>query len=135
MEQYADDVVGMADHLGLDKFTYVGHSMGGVIGMELGIRYGDRLNKLVLVAPAPADGVQGPPELHERSARLRQGTGSRDDDPGAHGDDGPGRDPKHIEGAVDRALSVSDGHFEESWRGLVEYTRATCSRRSRRRRS
>lgn len=29
----------MADHLGLDRFIYVGHSMGGVVGMELGIRY------------------------------------------------------------------------------------------------
>ncbi len=51
--QYARDVVAMADFLKLDKFTYVGHSMGGGIGYELGVEHGDRLNKLVLVAPIP----------------------------------------------------------------------------------
>ncbi|MEP6870662.1 MAG: alpha/beta hydrolase [Anaerolineaceae bacterium] len=60
IEQYAADVIAMVDHLGLEKFTYVGHSMGGVIGYELGLSYQDRLNKLVLVAPAPADGVVAP---------------------------------------------------------------------------
>ena len=33
MEQYASDVVGVADALGIDRFTFVGHSMGGGIGM------------------------------------------------------------------------------------------------------
>ncbi len=123
IEQYADDVIGMADHLGLDRFTYVGHSMGGVIGMELGLRYADRLNKLVLVAPAPADGVQTPPEMRERALRLwrerardtmireRMATTAR-----VH-------DPSEIERAVDRALSVSEGHFEQSWQAMVDYRR------------
>ena len=34
IEQYARDVVGLADALGLDRFSYVGHSMGGGIGMS-----------------------------------------------------------------------------------------------------
>ena len=121
--QYADDVIGMADHLGLGTFTYVGHSMGGVIGMELGIRYAERLEKLVLVAPAPSDGVQAPPEMHERSRRLRQ-EGARDrmiferttTTARVH-------DEAQIAAAVDRALSVSDGHFEQLWDELVESRR------------
>lgn len=63
----------MADHLGLDRFTYVGHSMGGVIGFELGLSYPDRLNKLVLIAPAPADGVAVPVSFRERAAKLHYG--------------------------------------------------------------
>lgn len=118
--QYARDVVAMADFLGLDKFTYCGHSMGGVIGMELGINHGDRLNKLILVAPAPADGVQSPPEMHERSRKLRQEnareTMIRERQimaarPEVQSD---------YARSVDRALSVSDGHFEDSWRALVD---------------
>ena len=32
IQQYARDVIDLADQLGLHKFTYVGHSMGGGIG-------------------------------------------------------------------------------------------------------
>jgi pimeloyl-ACP methyl ester carboxylesterase len=123
IEQYARDVVGMADFLGLDSFTYCGHSMGGVIGMELGINHAARLNKLILVAPAPADGVQAPPEVFERSRRLRQER-ARDTmirertimsarEP----------DAARIAASVDRALSVSDGHFAQSWQALLDTRR------------
>ncbi len=121
--QYAADVIGMADHLGLDKFTYCGHSMGGVIGMELGINYANRLNKLILVAPAPSDGVQAPAEMHERSRRLRQEqareTMIRERTLMAARESAVDRIPL----SVDRALSVSDGHFEQSWQELVDSRR------------
>ena len=120
IEQYARDVVGLADVLGLDTFTYCGHSMGGVIGMELGINHAARLNKLILVAPAPSDGVQTPPELFERSKKLRQerarDTMIRERTIMA----ARTPDAARIANGVDRALSVSDGHFEQSWQALVE---------------
>jgi pimeloyl-ACP methyl ester carboxylesterase len=76
LAQYAADVVGMADHLGLDKFTYAGHSMGGGIGFLLGLDYADRLNQLILMAPIPSGGISAlPPEayIQERlAARRRQ---------------------------------------------------------------
>lgn len=121
IRQYADDVVGMADFLGLERFTYVGHSMGGVIGYELALRYPERLERLVLVAPAPADGVQAPEEWHERARALRR---SRDRETMLRERllMAPRRpDPEIFARAVDRALSVSEGHFEESWRELVEF--------------
>jgi pimeloyl-ACP methyl ester carboxylesterase len=118
--QYARDVIAMADHLGLDKFTYCGHSMGGVIGMELGINHADRLDRLILVAPAPADGVQAPPEMFERSRKLRKenarDTMIRERTIMAAREGGEER----IASSVDRALSVSDGHFEDSWQALVD---------------
>jgi 3-oxoadipate enol-lactonase len=120
IEQYARDIIGMADHLGLSTFTYCGHSMGGVIGMELGINHAGRLDKLILVAPAPADGVQAPPEMHERSRQLRaqhaRDTMIRERTIMAARDTDAGRTAL----SVDRALSVSDGHFEQSWEALVK---------------
>jgi 3-oxoadipate enol-lactonase len=121
IEQYADDVIGLADVLGLGRFTYVGHSMGGVIGYELALRYPERLARLVLVAPAPADGVQAPPEMHERARALRQ---ARDAETMLRERlvMAPRRpDPELFRRAVERALSVSDGHFEGSWEALVQY--------------
>ena len=42
IEQYARDVVGLADHLGIDRFSYVGHSQGGGVGMQLGLEHATR---------------------------------------------------------------------------------------------
>jgi 3-oxoadipate enol-lactonase len=121
--QMADDVIGMADALGLGTFTYVGLSMGGAIGFELGVRYGSRLEKLVLVAPAPADGIKVPasqegamrdqwarraePATRERLFNERMITGGRPD-------------PDYLRRAVDRTLSVSEGHYFGAWQSLVD---------------
>lgn len=119
--QYADDVIGVADALGLGEFTFVGHSMGGVVGYELALRYPERLRRLVLVAPAPADGVQAPPEFRERARALRQ---ARDAETMLRERlvMAPRRpDPERFRRAVERALSVSDGHFEGSWDAMAAY--------------
>ncbi|MEX2373891.1 MAG: alpha/beta fold hydrolase, partial [Dehalococcoidia bacterium] len=54
IEQYAADVLAVADHLGLERFTYAGHSMGGVVGYGLALDAPERLDRLVLMAPIPA---------------------------------------------------------------------------------
>ncbi|MBI2767614.1 MAG: alpha/beta hydrolase [Chloroflexi bacterium] len=124
IQQYAADVVAMADYLGIDRFTYVGHSMGGVIGMELGLSYAERLQKLVLVAPAPADGIDmalpGMAEQRERGRRLRQ-EGARDVILRERMATTARPNPETVAHAVDRALSVSEGHYEQSWDALVNY--------------
>ena len=120
IEQYAADVVALADPLGLVRFTFVGHSMGGVIGMELGINHGHRLNRLVLVAPAPADGVQMPPGARERDLAVR-----------AAGDLEAMLRERKITTArelpdevhrlrIERGLAVSDAHYDESWKALED---------------
>ena len=48
MAQLADDAVALLDALGLEKVHFVGLSMGGMIGQQLGARYGDRVHSLVL---------------------------------------------------------------------------------------
>lgn len=48
LDQLADDVVGIADHLDIKRFSFLGLSIGGMIGQNLGFRHGSRLEKLVL---------------------------------------------------------------------------------------
>ncbi len=77
-EQYAADVIGLTDHLGVDRFTYAGHSMGGGIGYVLALGYPQRLERLILMASVPADGFpNSDPRMHEARAPLR--TQSRPD--------------------------------------------------------
>ncbi len=59
LEQYAADVISVMDHLGIDRFTYAGHSMGGGIGYVLALTYPQRVERLVLMAAIPADGFPG----------------------------------------------------------------------------
>jgi pimeloyl-ACP methyl ester carboxylesterase len=91
--------------------------------MELGINHAARLEKLILVAPAPADGVDAPAAMHEKSRKLRE-AGDRETmirertimaarEP----------DADRIARSVDRALSVSEGHFEQSWHELCDSRR------------
>jgi 3-oxoadipate enol-lactonase len=48
IEQLAKDVVALLDHLDLDRVYFCGLSMGGMIGMWLGVNAPERLSQLVL---------------------------------------------------------------------------------------
>lgn len=48
IEQLGQDVLGLADALGIDRFAFCGLSMGGLIGQWLGINAGERLTRLVI---------------------------------------------------------------------------------------
>ena len=39
LEQFADDLLALADHLELEKFTLVGHSMGGYVSLKFAEKY------------------------------------------------------------------------------------------------
>jgi pimeloyl-ACP methyl ester carboxylesterase len=57
VDQWADDVLAVADGLGLDRFSIVAHSMGGLCALQLALSRPERLDSLVLVCPSPS----GPP--------------------------------------------------------------------------
>jgi len=44
----ADDVLRLMDALGLDRVMLCGHSLGGLVALELGLRYPDRIGAQVL---------------------------------------------------------------------------------------
>lgn len=52
LEFYADVLTQMLDELGIDKATWVGHSMGGQISIHAALKYPERVKNLILVAPA-----------------------------------------------------------------------------------
>ncbi|MCO7220504.1 alpha/beta fold hydrolase [Klenkia sp. PcliD-1-E] len=55
LDQWADDVVAVADALGIDRFVYTGVSHGAGIGWHLARRHPDRLRALVSVVGTPHD--------------------------------------------------------------------------------
>lgn len=52
LEFYADKLIELMDTLNLDKATFTGHSMGGQISIIAALKYPERVDKLMLVAPA-----------------------------------------------------------------------------------
>lgn len=68
IQELAADVVMLADDLDIDRFAYVGLSLGGAIGQTLAVEHPGRLTSLVLCCTAPVLG--DPVTWHERSARV-----------------------------------------------------------------
>ncbi|NJN50413.1 MAG: alpha/beta fold hydrolase [Gammaproteobacteria bacterium] len=115
LEQYAADVVGLLDQLGLERVTFAGHSMGGGIGYVLALNHAARLDRLVLMAPVAADGFRDAdpaPREARRQLRLardrtalmaqyRAASVRRDVESDAW-----------FESRIDHVLGVSDGHFD-----------------------
>jgi pimeloyl-ACP methyl ester carboxylesterase len=52
MSFYAAQVKRLVDELKINKFIYIGHSMGGQVGITFALKYPERLEKLVLASPA-----------------------------------------------------------------------------------
>ena len=50
---YAQDALALMDHLGLEQADIVGHSMGGLIGLEMASAAPERLASLTLAGTAP----------------------------------------------------------------------------------
>lgn len=116
LEQYAADVIGVADHLRLAQFTYAGHSMGGGVGYVLALNYAARLSRLILMAAVPADGFPAPDvAAREQHIAVRK----RRDRQSLLEQYRAGRIRPDVEtdawfnSRVDHIFSVSDGHYEQ----------------------
>lgn len=98
LERLGRDVLDLADHLGLDQFTFCGLSMGGLTGQWLGIHAGKRLDKLVL---ADTSAQFPPPSMwDERMATIRE---------------------KGLAGIAEAVLGrFFSAHFHEARPGIVE---------------
>jgi pimeloyl-ACP methyl ester carboxylesterase len=61
--QHADDLHAFADAVGLERFTLVGHSLGGGIAMQYALKHQDRLKALVLADPLAPYGTTLSPDV------------------------------------------------------------------------
>lgn len=85
--QLAADADALAEHLGLGQVTVLGHSYGGVIALELALRYPQRVSRLVLLDTT--SNLQYGPSILENARRkgatdemmaVLQGDGANDDE-------------------------------------------------------
>lgn len=67
VEFYARDVLALADHLALPRFAFLGTSMGGMVGMRLGMTAPERLTKLILNDVGPEIRLAVLKEIGERA--------------------------------------------------------------------
>jgi pimeloyl-ACP methyl ester carboxylesterase len=72
---FADDVLGLADELGWDRFFLLGHSMGGMIAQIVTMQAPARVARLVLMdtTHAPVEGVD--PDMAELGIALARSEG------------------------------------------------------------
>ena len=117
MEEAAADAVALADELGWDQFSLVGHSMSGQAIQHVLLAAPDRVRRLVALNPVPATGVpfdeegwalfSGAAKAREnRAAIINMSTGSR-------------LSPAFIEHIVQHSVDNSSpqafGRYLESW--------------------
>ena len=115
---YAEDIHAATRELGLDTFTLIGHSMGGLTGMQLAVSHPERLRRLVLVAPAPSGGLTMDPawrtyaksirsnrEVRRQLARTFQVRPLSD---------------AHIESFIDEDLKWPEAAYDEAWQAMVD---------------
>ena len=60
LETLTDDVIGVINHLGLEDFIVLGHSMGGKVAQLVAARRPKGLGRLILFAPAPPTPLEVP---------------------------------------------------------------------------
>jgi branched-chain amino acid transport system permease protein len=58
LANYAEDIEAFAAAMGLEKFTLVGHSMGGGVAIQYALNYPQRIKALLLVNPLAPFGMQ-----------------------------------------------------------------------------
>jgi branched-chain amino acid transport system permease protein len=65
-------VVSFIDRLGLAPCYLVGHSLGGGVSMSVALRYPDKVKGLMLLDPAPIDGLPLAEDSYARIEALRR---------------------------------------------------------------
>lgn len=69
----ASDVAALADALGWDRFSVVGHSMSSLVALHLAQRHADRIARVVVLTPPPPAGFGATDEQVAASRALALG--------------------------------------------------------------
>ena len=75
---FADDLASFCAEVGIDKPVVVGHSLGGMIGVELAARHPSVPSALVLVDPGPIDPLPATVEGFDALAEELEGPNGED---------------------------------------------------------
>ncbi len=70
MRAFADAVVELLDQLAVERSIVIGLSMGGLVAMELGLEYPNRVNGLVLAATTADPAAADEAEIRAATARV-----------------------------------------------------------------
>lgn len=62
LARFGKDLLAVVDRLGWQRFTVVGHSMGGQLGQWLAVNAAERVDALAALCPVPQSGIAMPPE-------------------------------------------------------------------------
>ncbi|RKH67476.1 alpha/beta fold hydrolase [Corallococcus llansteffanensis] len=110
LEQYAKDVLAVADHAGAKRFTLVGHSMGGQIAKWVASEVPARVAGLVLLNSVPASGLPLPPDA---AGLFRTSAGDREKQKTILGLACKQLSPESLEGMLKDAAGVSKEAIEQ----------------------
>jgi len=102
MRWYADQLITLMDELDLQDAVLAGHSMGGQIAMHAALRHPDRVEALVLAAPAGIEPFDRGAGDWLRSVITMQGVMNTPED------------------AIRRNLSGNFYRFNDTWEWMVE---------------
>ncbi|MDA0979095.1 MAG: alpha/beta hydrolase [Proteobacteria bacterium] len=128
IEQYGEDAVALMSTLGFQTFTFAGHSMGGGVGMYLGLEHPGRLEKLILMASVGSKGLVGDSfrvNLAERlEARRRNDPEFFLEEQQASRFRADVQTAAWMNSRVDHLMRVSDGHLVDSLHSMqqMDYT-------------
>ena len=118
-QEGAADVIELADRLGWERFSVVGHSMGGNVAQRILAAAPDRLRRMVGISPVPASGFPLPPEQQD----LFSGASHAPENRRTILDvtSGGARPAAWLDRMTERSIEVSDakafGAWLESWAG------------------
>ena len=77
MEEAAADAIALADELGWDRFSVIGHSMGAKIAHQVLLQAPDRVEKLIGLNPVPATAVPMDEQTWELFSGAAENPGNR----------------------------------------------------------
>ena len=84
VETFSEDLFNVVDVLNLEKFTLIGHSMGGATVAQFALEHQERIKGLVLMNPAPLNGRPLKDGWEQEMRESFQAAGPPDGDMGFH---------------------------------------------------
>jgi len=72
IESQCDDLTAFVDALGLSSFTLVAHGGTSAIAVEYTLSHPDSVERLVLISPAPLEGIETPREALDALDAMRE---------------------------------------------------------------